>query len=249
MILKAQFSSFSEHSLFKQEKQYANLNLEVFCLPNLLKINGCESKFLLRYEDASGESWDYRPHCNSGLDSQFAIVETILTGILDFAPQWRGKKTLIVGIVCIVGFLCGLPLTCEVSERTKIRREITVFSALQVLSSKLLDLQIICWQFTPMSSQGGGYVLDFLDYYAAGWPYLFIGLTELILVCYVYGIENFMDDLYSICNFNPGLWCKTIFMFVYLIISPLLISVRALRVTYLRKWGRIKYTSYFLRWY
>ncbi|TRY73528.1 hypothetical protein TCAL_03333 [Tigriopus californicus] len=120
-----------------------------------------------------------------GLDSQFAIVETILTGILDFAPQWRGKKTLIVGIVCIVGFFCGLPLTCE----------------------------------------GGGYVLDFLDFYAAGWPYLFIGLTELILVCYVYGIENFMDDLYNICGFNPGLWCKTIFMFVYLIISPLLILV------------------------
>jgi len=47
-----------------------------------------------------------------GLDSQFAIVETILTGILDLAPHLRPKKTLVVGIVCTVGFILGLPLCC-----------------------------------------------------------------------------------------------------------------------------------------
>ena len=51
-----------------------------------------------------------------GLDSQFAIVETILTGILDFKPELRPKKTYIVGIVCIIGFLCGLPLTTRVGQ-------------------------------------------------------------------------------------------------------------------------------------
>ena len=50
-----------------------------------------------------------------GLDSQFAIVETILTGILDFKPNLRSKKTYIVGIVCILGFLFGLPLTQQAS--------------------------------------------------------------------------------------------------------------------------------------
>ena len=49
-----------------------------------------------------------------GLDSQFAIVETILTGIMDFEPRLRTKKTYIVGIVCVLGFLFGLPLTTRV---------------------------------------------------------------------------------------------------------------------------------------
>jgi len=47
-----------------------------------------------------------------GLDSQFAIVETLLTGVLDFKPSLRPKKTLIVGIICLIGFLLGLPLCC-----------------------------------------------------------------------------------------------------------------------------------------
>ena len=49
-----------------------------------------------------------------GLDSQFAIIETVLTGVLDFAPKLRPKKTAIVGGVCFVGFICGLPLTTPV---------------------------------------------------------------------------------------------------------------------------------------
>lgn len=74
--------------------------------------------------------------------------------------------------------------------------------------------------------QGGGYLLDLLDFYAAGWPYLFIGFCELIIVSYVYGIQNFLDDLYQMCKFNPGLVGKTNFMFIYMTLAPLIIGVR-----------------------
>jgi len=47
-----------------------------------------------------------------GLDSQFAIVETILTGILDLMPHLRPKKTFVVGGLCLTGFILGLPLCC-----------------------------------------------------------------------------------------------------------------------------------------
>lgn len=121
-----------------------------------------------------------------GLDSQFAIVETILTGILDFKPSLRPKKTLVVAAVCIVGFIVGLPLTCP----------------------------------------GGPYLLDLLDYYAASWPYLFIGLMELVIVSYVYGYDNYVDDLYEMTRFS---WVdKGLRMFMkpfYLVISPLVIFI------------------------
>jgi len=131
-----------------------------------------------------------------GLDSQFAIVETILSGIMDFEPRLRTKKTYIVGIICVVGFLLGLPLT----------------------------------------TRGGGYLLDLLDYYAAGWPFLFIGLTELVIIGHIYGIENFFDDISSMVPKNPGtwvrkylpsiyFWTKTNINFIYMTMSPLLIAV------------------------
>ncbi|GFS19317.1 transporter [Elysia marginata] len=48
-----------------------------------------------------------------GLDSQFATVETVLTGILDQWPQHRDRKTLIILAICVILFLLGLPLVTE----------------------------------------------------------------------------------------------------------------------------------------
>jgi len=121
-----------------------------------------------------------------GLDSQFAIVETLLTGVLDYNPRWRSKKVFVVAAVCIVGFICGLPLTCP----------------------------------------GGGYLLDLLDNYAAVWPYLFIGFTELVLVSWVYGYTNFIDDIVEMTNANWLNGPVKYFLWVfYGFVSPLLIIV------------------------
>jgi solute carrier family 6 amino acid transporter-like protein 5/7/9/14 len=46
-----------------------------------------------------------------GLDSQFATVEIILTGILDWEPRLRPFKSFVIAAVCSLGFLFGLPLT------------------------------------------------------------------------------------------------------------------------------------------
>jgi len=128
-----------------------------------------------------------------GLDSQFAIVETILTGVMDFEPRLRRFKTPLVAVICTIGFLCGLPLTTE----------------------------------------GGGYLLDLLDYYGAGWPYLFIGLTELIILSHIYGIQNFLDDVKRMIKIktsdgkptNLQVWGKSVLFFIFTTLSPLIISV------------------------
>lgn len=49
-----------------------------------------------------------------GLDTQFAIVETILTGVLDWNPKWRRQKTLVVAVICAFGFIIGLPFATGV---------------------------------------------------------------------------------------------------------------------------------------
>lgn len=47
-----------------------------------------------------------------GLDSQFAMVETVLTGCMDQVPRLRKYKTFVIAVICCIFFLLGLPLTC-----------------------------------------------------------------------------------------------------------------------------------------
>jgi len=46
---------------------------------------------------------------------QFALLETVLTGIQDSYPPFRNHKTWVVLVVCIIGFLGGLAVTTQVS--------------------------------------------------------------------------------------------------------------------------------------
>ncbi|KAK3780834.1 hypothetical protein RRG08_059477 [Elysia crispata] len=48
-----------------------------------------------------------------GLDSQFAMVETLLSGMLDQWPKFRKYKTLVILMICVVLLLLGLPLVTE----------------------------------------------------------------------------------------------------------------------------------------
>ena len=50
-----------------------------------------------------------------GLDSQFALVENIVTCILDEFPQLRKRKAWVVVAICVTLFLLGIPLTTQVS--------------------------------------------------------------------------------------------------------------------------------------
>ncbi|XP_059162587.1 sodium- and chloride-dependent glycine transporter 2-like [Physella acuta] len=47
-----------------------------------------------------------------GIDSQFVIIETVLTGFVDQFPKMRHKKIPIISSICAISFLLGLPLTC-----------------------------------------------------------------------------------------------------------------------------------------
>lgn len=120
-----------------------------------------------------------------GLDTQFAIVETILTGILDYCPKLRPMKTLVVAGVCLFGFCLGLPFCCP----------------------------------------GGSYLLDLVDYYAASWPFLFIALMEFIIVMYIYGYSNYVNDLFEMTRNSLVFKMKKMMSTFYCFLSPTVIFI------------------------
>ena len=48
---------------------------------------------------------------------------------------------------------------------------------------------------------------------------------ELIIISYVYGINNYLADLKHIVGFDPANWLRYPFVFMYSVLSPLLILV------------------------
>lgn len=111
-----------------------------------------------------------------GLDSEFAMLETVLTGVIDYVPSLRPKKSFVILIVCIVCFLLGLP---------------------------------IC-------TSGGMYWLQLLDHYVGSWSLLVIGLTEVMVINFIYGINRFFSDIEIMQGYRPSLWWKI----CWLVISP-----------------------------
>ncbi|CAF1409947.1 unnamed protein product [Adineta steineri] len=46
-----------------------------------------------------------------------------------------------------------------------------------------------------MVTRGGLYVLNIVDQYLGGFPWLIIGVIELFCISWVYGMDNFCDDI------------------------------------------------------
>jgi len=51
-----------------------------------------------------------------GVDSQFAMVETVVTAVVDEFPPLKRKKIAVVAVFCVVMFLLGLPQCSLVSS-------------------------------------------------------------------------------------------------------------------------------------
>lgn len=47
---------------------------------------------------------------------QFAMLESVLTGIVDYFPGLRSKKTLVMLVISVVFYILGLPMTTPVNQ-------------------------------------------------------------------------------------------------------------------------------------
>lgn len=99
-----------------------------------------------------------------GMGTQFTIVETVVTTIVDTWPEkLRHRKPLVLLGVCGGLFTCGL---------------------------------VIC-------SKGGMYILQLMDNYVASYSALTIGLFEVIVIGWVYGVDRFLEDIKVMLNAYP----------------------------------------------
>ncbi|RUS82915.1 hypothetical protein EGW08_009338 [Elysia chlorotica] len=114
-----------------------------------------------------------------GLDSQFAMVETLLSGILDQWPKFRKYKTLVILIICVSLLLLGLPIVTE----------------------------------------GGAYLFNLMDTYAASYSLMTIGILNCVSISYLYGAERFFKDMTVMYGTRPSIVWKIFWMLV----SPALV--------------------------
>jgi len=114
-----------------------------------------------------------------GLDSQFTMVETITTAIMDQWPKTRAHKGKVVIGACVAGFLLGL--TC--------------------------------------TSRGGLFMFSLIDWYASSWGLLICAVTEVLLVMYLYGWRNFMDNIEEM-GIRIPLVMKGYWLLMWMVVTP-----------------------------
>nr|XP_042900478.1 sodium-dependent dopamine transporter-like isoform X2 [Parasteatoda tepidariorum] len=66
----------------------------------------------------------------------------------------------------------------------------------------------------PSCTQGGAYIVQLLDRYAAGYSILFAVFFEAIAVSWIYGIGRFSGDIKEMLGFEVGKWWKFCWFFI-----------------------------------
>lgn len=127
-----------------------------------------------------------------GLDSQFALMETVTTAILDGIPSLRNYKVWVVLGVTVVGYAGGVIFTTNVSHKLTYS-----FTDTELTFNVLLQ---------PVFLQAGMYWLQLMDKYAANWSVLLIAISECILVAWVYGADRFLNDVQQMIGSRGRLW-------------------------------------------
>ena len=66
------------------------------------------------------------------------------------------------------------------------------------------------------------YLFSVVEWYSSSLTFLMVGFLELIVVCYIYGINRFCSDIELMLGYRPN---KTI-QFLWLGVTPTVIGVR-----------------------
>jgi SNF family Na+-dependent transporter len=80
-----------------------------------------------------------------------------------------------------------------------------------------------------MCTDGGMYVLQLIDTYAATFSALIIGMTEVCVIAWHYGVDRFLDDIRNMLGHDaPPRWY---WRFVWKFFTPIIIVVSYLKLS------------------
>ncbi|KAF6719657.1 Sodium- and chloride-dependent GABA transporter 2 [Oryzias melastigma] len=131
--------------------------------------------------------------------------------MMPFSPLWAALFFIMIVFLGLDSqFVCVESLVTAVVDmypavfRRKNRRELFLLAV--VLFSFLMGL--------IMLMQGGMYVFQLFDYYAAsGMCLLFMSIFETVCIAWVYGADRFYDNIEDMIGYRPGPYIKYCWLF------------------------------------
>uniref|UniRef100_T1IHZ1 Transporter n=1 Tax=Strigamia maritima TaxID=126957 RepID=T1IHZ1_STRMM len=103
---------------------------------------------------------------------------------------------------------------------TAIYDELPVFRRHKVLTCGAV-CTVCCLIGISFTTQGGMYVLEFIDMFCAGNSALIVGIFEMISIFWIYGLRNFLDDTQFMLGKRPGYYWRI----CWTIVDPILLMM------------------------
>ncbi|KAB7496667.1 Sodium- and chloride-dependent glycine transporter 1 [Armadillidium nasatum] len=117
---------------------------------------------------------------------------------LPLSPVW---SVLFFAMLLTLGL--GTQFTILTTITTTITDDFPVLRGKNFKWALLLCCALMFGVGLSMTTQGGMYVLQMMDSYSSTFSALMVGVIEVIVVTWVYGVDNFLDDIKIMLGFDP----------------------------------------------